>query len=131
MIADRVPRSPARRLIPHRQEHTVMKATAWAFLATIAPLPALAAAGDDFDRGLALAQQKDCLECHALNRADVGPAFAAIAARYRNDPQAPERLAYAIRGGSAGHWGDRFAMWPQRQLSDQELRLLVRWILAQ
>ena len=108
-----------------------MKPLVWALVAAIPPVLALAAAGEDFDRAQVLAQQKGCFDCHALGYQDAGPSFAAIAERYRYDADGRQRLPYAIRGGSVGHWGERFAMWPQRQLSDQELRLLVDWILAQ
>ena len=39
--------------------------------------------------------------------------------------------ALVIRGGSAGHWGERFVMWPQVQLSDAEVQQLIEWILSQ
>ena len=102
-------------------------------LLTVAILPALALAGtgDDFDRGYALAQTKGCLECHALSTHDVGPSFRAIAQRYRRDPEHRAKLPYVIRGGSVGHWGERFAMWPQPQLSDPEMKLIIDWILSQ
>jgi len=98
--------------------------------ATLSALPA-GAATDDFDRGYALAQEKGCLECHAVGYRDVGPSFASIAQRYRFDPAAPGRLPYVIRGGSAGHWGERFVMWPQPRLSDAEVTQLVDWVLSQ
>jgi cytochrome c len=100
-------------------------------LALAFPLLALADSGEDFDRGLKLAEQKGCFDCHALGRSYVGPSFAAIAQYYRRNPQDRERLPYIIRGGSAGHWGDRFIMWPRSNLSDQELQQLVKWILSQ
>lgn len=98
-----------------------------------AALPSLALAGpdDDFARGYALANEKGCFECHALGHTEVGPAFRAIARRYRFDAQAPERLPYVIRGGSVGHWGERYVMWPQPRLSDDEVRQLVAWVLSQ
>jgi cytochrome c551/c552 len=101
-------------------------------------LTALAAAGignagaaDDFDRGLQLARQKGCMDCHALGRAEVGPSFADVARRYRHNPDYRKHLVPVIRGGSAGHWGDRFVMWPQVSLTDQEVRQLVDWVLSQ
>jgi len=87
--------------------------------------------GEDFDRGYRLAQEKGCLDCHALGQTTVGPSFRAIAKRYRFYPQQSDRLPAVIRGGSAGHWGDRFVMWPQPRLTAQECRQLVDWILAQ
>lgn len=98
-----------------------------------AAMPAFvaAAAGDEFDRGYALAQAKGCFECHALGTGYIGPSFSAIARRYRRDPEAGAKLPYVIRGGSVGHWGERYAMWPQQQLTDSEVKLLVDWILSQ
>ena len=103
-------------------------------LLACAALPLVAATAlraQDFDRGYALARQKGCLECHALGWRDVGPSFASIAQRYRFDAKGRERLPYVIRGGSAGHWGERFVMWPQVHLSDAEVKQLVEWILSQ
>jgi len=102
-----------------------------ALIAAFAPAIAAAGAADDFDRGYRLAQEKGCLDCHALGQSTAAPSFRAIAKRYRFHSQQPERLPAVIRGGSAGHWGDRFVMWPQPRLSDQEVRQLVDWILAQ
>jgi len=95
------------------------------------PAAAVADAGEDYARGFALATSKGCFECHAIGRQEVGPSFAAIAQRYRFDPQGRERLPAVVRGGSAGHWGERFVMWPQTQLTGQEARQLVDWVLAQ
>lgn len=92
---------------------------------------AVTALGVDFERGYALARQKGCLECHALGYRDVGPSFRSIAQRYRFDLPGRERLPWVIRGGSAGHWGERFVMWPQVQLSDAEVKELVEWILSE
>ena len=95
--------------------------------------PAIAAAGsaEDFEHGYRLAEEKGCFDCHELGQTAVGPSFRAIAKRYRFNSRDPERLPAVIRGGSAGHWGDRFVMWPQPRLRDQEVRELVHWILSQ
>jgi cytochrome c len=102
-------------------------------LAVCSALPLLALAEDSakFASGYALALEKGCFECHALGRTEVGPSFRAIASRYRFDPGARERLPYVIRGGSAGHWGERFAMWPRPRLSKEEVSELVDWVLSQ
>ena len=94
-------------------------------------IAATPASSVDFERGYALARQKGCLECHALGYRDVGPSFRSIAQRYRFDHRGRERLPQVIRGGSAGHWGERFVMWPQVQLSDAEVQQLIEWILSQ
>lgn len=108
-----------------------MRSSVW-MLAALAWIPlALAGAGNSFDQGYRLAEQKGCLDCHALGRAEVGPSFRSIALRYRHNPERRDELPYIIRGGSAGHWGERFVMWPQPRLSDQEVKELVDWVLSQ
>jgi cytochrome c len=101
------------------------------FACAVVPAFAMAGPADDFDRGYQLAQRKGCFDCHALGYTDVGPSFRAIARRYRFDLEHQYRMAYIIRGGSAGHWGERFVMWPQVRLTDQEVDELVDWILSQ
>jgi cytochrome c len=96
------------------------------FLVSTAAAPA-----DDFDRGYALALKKGCFECHTLGSNYVGPSFHALAERYRFDPEARVQLPDIIRAGSKGHWGERFNMWPQVRLTDDEVKLLVDWVLSQ
>jgi cytochrome c len=85
----------------------------------------------DTSRGLFLADKRMCLECHAVAVKNVGPSFSAIATRYRHEPGAREMLADKIRFGGAKHWGERFNMWPQVTVPDDELYDLVDWILQQ
>jgi cytochrome c551/c552 len=103
----------------------------WILTAVALPSLVVAGPGDDFDRGYKLADTKGCLECHALGYSYIGPSFSAIAQRYRRNPEYQERLPYVIRGGSAGHWGERFVMWPQSRMSDAEVRQLADWVLSQ
>ena len=101
------------------------------FVGAALPTCVVAGPAEDFDRGYQLAESKGCFDCHALGYKDVGPSFRAIAQRYRFDPAHQDRLPYIIRGGSAGHWGERFVMWPQVRLSNREVEQLVDWILSQ
>ena len=54
---------------------------------------------------LALAVARNCMACHAVERKVVGPSFRDIAARYREDKGAVERLARKIVKGAADAWG--------------------------
>ena len=108
-----------------------MTTTRCLLIAALAPALALASTSQDFDRGYELASSKGCLECHALSYRFIGPSFRTLAETYRLDPAYRAKLPYIIRGGSAGHWGERYVMWPQTQLNDQEMRLLIDWILSQ
>jgi cytochrome c len=85
----------------------------------------------DPGRGLALADKRGCLECHAVGWTHVGPGFSAIAARYRHQANAREMLVDKVRFGGTQHWGERFNMWPQTNVTDEEVYELVDWVLEQ
>jgi len=89
--------------------------------------PALA---EDPARAFHLAEAKGCFECHAIGWKLVGPAFTDVATRYRLDPQAREMLVDKVRFGGTRHWGERFSMWPQTNLGDEEAYVLVDWVLS-
>ena len=55
----------------------------------------------------AIAAQSGCTGCHAIDVKVVGPAWADVAARYRDDPEAPQKLAEAIKNGGAGNWTEQ------------------------
>jgi cytochrome c len=58
----------------------------------------------------------------------VGPAFREVAQRYKDDAQAQDRLVSKVRNGGRGNWG-KIPM-PANDVSEGELRALVRWVLA-
>jgi cytochrome c len=77
-----------------------------------------------------LLRKNGCMACHGLVHKQVGPGFAQIADRYRNDPAAPPRLAEKIRNGSVGTWG-RVIMPRQSLVSEADARVLASWVLSQ
>jgi cytochrome c len=77
-----------------------------------------------------MARKNACMACHGLVHKQVGPGFAQIAQRYRNDAEAPVRLAAKIRNGSVGTWG-RVIMPRQTQVSEADAQALARWVLSQ
>ena len=78
----------------------------------------------------ALAQKSDCMSCHGMVHAQIGPGFAQIAARYRGEADAAARLAGKIHEGSVGAWG-RVIMPRHPQLTEAETLALARWVLSQ
>ena len=76
-----------------------------------------------------LAQQKNCLGCHAVDKKVLGPAYRDIANKYAGQKDAVERLAVKVRKGGSGAWGV-LPMPANTQLTDAEARQLVRWILS-
>jgi cytochrome c len=78
---------------------------------------------------LSLAQSNACLGCHAVNDKLVGPAFTAVAARYKERSDAAALLSAKIRQGGFGNWGE-LPMPAQTQLRDADLNTIVQWLLA-
>jgi cytochrome c551/c552 len=95
--------------------------------APVAAMPAQAAPAAALS-GLKLAQKNTCMACHGVNDKLVGPAFVAIAAKYRNQAGAADVVLGKIKQGSSGAWG-AIPMPPQAQASDAELRAIVGWLL--
>jgi cytochrome c len=77
-----------------------------------------------------LARKNSCMACHGMVHKQVGPGFAEIARRYRNDAALAPQLAAKIRNGSVGTWG-RIIMPRQTQLSEADALTLARWVLSQ
>ncbi|MDT0138476.1 c-type cytochrome [Acidovorax sp. PRC11] len=110
------------RLLPHPLRRAAATA-AWCLAAVLIHPPAQA----DEGRGV---RDNGCMRCHAMERPYVGPGFAQIAERYRDDKNAESYLADRIRNGGAGEWG-RALMPRHLRIGEEEARSLARWILAQ
>jgi cytochrome c len=78
---------------------------------------------------LELAQQKNCLTCHAVDKKLVGPAYKDVAAKYAGDKTAVDRLAQKVMKGGSGVWG-QVPMPANPQVSEAEAKKLVQWILT-
>jgi len=52
-----------------------------------------------------LAKEKNCLACHAIDQKLVGPAYKEVAAKYKGDKSAENKLATKIQKGGSGVWG--------------------------
>ena len=78
--------------------------------------------------GHALAKQNACMACHGVGNKIVGPALRDIAARYKGDAAAAQRLAAKVKTGSAGAWGP-VPMPAQAHLKDEDIAAMVGWIL--
>jgi cytochrome c551/c552 len=77
-----------------------------------------------------LATRYGCLNCHKVNVKVVGPAFKDVAAKYRNDPAAVDKIVHQIHTGGSGKWGP-VIMPPFSMVSDTEAKMLARWIMSQ
>ena len=79
---------------------------------------------------LDLAQRKNCLACHTVDKRKYGPNFQQVAAKYADQKDAAQKLAKKIRSGGTGVWGQDI-MPPQPQVSAAEARTLANFILSQ
>jgi len=93
-----------------------------AAMATAAAAPAAFANAE-------LAQKKNCMACHAVDKKLVGPAYKDVAAKYAKDKDAATKLADKIVKGGAGVWGP-VPMPANTQVSAAEAKQLATWVLS-
>ena len=75
------------------------------------------------------ASEDTCRACHAIDNKVVGPPFREVAARYKDDRQAIEKLKKSMLEGSSGKWGD-VAMPPNAGLTPQEAERFAHWVMS-
>lgn len=78
----------------------------------------------------ALATKKNCMACHAVATKLVGPAYKDVAAKYKADKGAADKLAVKVIKGGSGAWG-AIPMPANPQVNEAEAKTLVAWILSQ
>jgi cytochrome c len=78
----------------------------------------------------ALATSKNCMACHAIDKKLVGPAYKDVAAKYKGDKTAADKLAAKVIKGGSGAWG-AIPMPANPQVNDAEAKKLVAWVLSQ
>ena len=76
-----------------------------------------------------LATKSACTACHAVDKKLVGPAYKDVAAKYRGDKDAEAKLADKVKKGGVGAWG-QVPMPPNSHVKDEDIKTLVKWILA-
>ena len=73
--------------------------------------------------GADLANSKNCMGCHEIDKKKVGPAFKDVAAKYKDNKEAEGKLIGALKEGK-GH--------PMKvAATDAELKTLVQYVLSQ
>ena len=94
------------------------------------PLLILALAAGPAFANAELAQKKNCMACHAVDKKLVGPAYKDVAAKYAGQKDAVDKLAVKVVKGGSGVWG-AVPMPANAQVTEAEAKQLVQWILTQ
>jgi len=76
-----------------------------------------------------LANSKNCMACHAVEKKVVGPAFKDVAAKYADQKGAEDKLVAKVLKGGSGAWGP-VPMPANPNVSEAEARNLVKWVLS-
>ncbi|MCF6218007.1 MAG: c-type cytochrome [Gammaproteobacteria bacterium] len=75
-----------------------------------------------------------CFGCHDVNEHRFGPAWSAVSARYKDDPEAAQKLFESIKYGSGGKWTAvaASAVMPpnEHKANDTEIAAVVEYILS-
>ncbi len=83
---------------------------------------------------LALAKKSGCLACHGVDKKIVGPAWKDVAAKYKGDAGAKDRLIAKVKKGGKGNWTKVTGGAPMPpyspRVSDENIGKLVDFILA-
>jgi len=99
-----------------------------------AALPAANGAAATVASAEAAMRKHDCFTCHAVDKKMVGPAYAWIAYRYKDDKEAVVKLVAKVKNGGMGQWNvytGGVPMTPHAQLPDDEIKAMVEWVLSQ
>ena len=83
----------------------------------------------DYDAGLALIAQSDCLTCHKVDEKLVGPAYKDVANKYKADSATVKMLADKVIHGGAGNWG-QVAMTPHPNVPEGDAKKMVLYVLS-
>jgi cytochrome c5 len=94
-----------------------------------APTAAAAPAALDMASGQAMMQKDGCAACHAMDKKIVGPSYQEVAAKYKGDKDALNKLVAKVKAGGSGVWG-AVPMPPNPQVPDADVKALVSWILS-
>ena len=83
----------------------------------------------DIEAGKGLLSKSDCLACHKVDGALVGPAYTLVAKKYPASEANYDMLAKKIIAGGSGSWGAT-PMSPHPTLAPADARKMVQYILS-
>lgn len=86
----------------------------------------------DADAAKAFAKQNSCLRCHGADKDKEGPAFKKVAAKFKADPKAKEKLLHHLTSGEKAKFADGHEEPHMILKSDDSKAIenLINWILS-
>jgi cytochrome c len=75
-----------------------------------------------------IATKNACMGCHAVDKKLVGPAYKDIAAKYKGQADAVDKLVKKVKAGGSGVWGP-VPMPANAGISEADTKTVVQWIL--
>ena len=88
----------------------------------------MASAGSAF-ASADLIKKYNCTACHAYDKKMVGPSYKDVAAKYKADGGAAEKLAKKIKAGGSGVWGP-IPMPAHPQVSEADALTMAKYIMT-
>jgi cytochrome c len=76
----------------------------------------------------ALAKEKGCTACHAVDKKVIGPAYKDVAKKYKADKGGQATMVASILKGSNGKYGP--IPMPPNKVTEDEAKKLAAWILT-
>ncbi len=99
-------------------------------IVSIAVVSGMAFAGSAMSADMPpIAKKNGCANCHAIDKKLLGPAWQAVADKYKGDAGAADKLSAKISKGGSGVWGP-VPMPAQPKLSEADKKELVDFILG-
>lgn len=90
---------------------------------------AFVATAETIAAGAKLYTFNGCVTCHPAAQMGLGPGVSMIAARYKNDPKAYEKLSAKVMAGGSGVWGGE-AMPAQGHIGKDNILKILSWMLS-
>lgn len=82
----------------------------------------------DYQKGLSVLAQSDCLTCHKVDETLTGPSYRDVANKYGGADTAVAYLSKKIIEGGSGVWGT-VMMTPHAGISQADAEAMVKYIL--
>lgn len=95
---------------------------------TVAPAKDDISQNPDYQKGLALISQSDCLTCHKVDETATGPSYRDVANKYPSNEATLDTLADKIIKGGQGNWG-QVPMTGHPDLSVEDAKQMVKYVM--